>query len=104
MQSIVDQNMQDLRALLKELDTDPNMMEDFGEGFYTWSSNKPTPQMIMAAGQLQSFILWDNFSHRFLADAWKTQQQEYYKNKQLCKLGEKWAREVLRWILKNARQ
>jgi len=34
-QSIVDQNTQDLRALLKELDTDPNTMEDLREGFYT---------------------------------------------------------------------
>jgi len=64
-QSIVDQNTKDLRSLLKELDMDPNTMEDLGEGFYTWSFNKPIPQMLTAAGQLQSFILWDNFSHGF---------------------------------------
>ncbi len=58
----------------------------------------------MEAGWLQSFISWGNFSHRFLADSWKTQQQEYYENKQLCRSGDKWAREVLQWVLKNARQ
>jgi len=57
--------------------------------------------MLTDASWLQSFILWDNFSHGFLANSWKTQQQAYYKNKQLCRSGDKWAREVLRWVLKN---
>jgi len=63
------------------------------------------PQMLTDdAGHLQSFILWDNFSHGFLAVSWQTQQQNYYENKQLwCSAG-KWVREILKWALKSARQ
>jgi len=102
-QLIVDQNTEELRTLLKDLDMDPNTMEDLSKGFHTWSSNQLGPQMLTDAGCLQSFISWDNFSHGFLTVSWQTQQQAYYENKQLWRSGEKWAREVLKWVLKSMR-
>jgi len=63
-----------------------------------------TPPMLTNAGQLQSFISWDNFSHGFMAISWQTQQQQYYDNRQLQRSSTKWASEVLKWILKHARQ
>jgi len=77
--------------LLKDLDMDLNTMEDLSEGFHMWSSNQLPLQMLTDTSHLQSFILWDNFSHGFLAVNWQTQQQNYYKNKQLCHSGVKWA-------------
>jgi len=79
-QAIGNWNTKELPALLKYLDMDPNTMEDLSGGFYMWSSNQPLPQMLTDVGQLQSFILWDNFSHGFLAVSWQTQQPNYYEN------------------------
>jgi len=86
------------------LETKTNMMEDISKGFHVWSSNQPLPQMLTDAGQLQSFILWDNFSHRFLAVSWQMQQQNYYNNQQLRCSSTKWASEVLKWVLKSAQK
>jgi len=40
-QAIVDQNTQELQDLLKNLDMEPNTMEDLSKGFYAWSANQP---------------------------------------------------------------
>jgi len=97
-------NTKELRAILKDLETDPDMMEDLSKGFHVWSSDQPIPPMPTTAGRLQSFILWDSFSHGFIAISWQTQQQKYYNNQQLQWSSTKWASEVLKWILKHARQ
>jgi len=57
--------------LLKDLDMDLNTMEDLSEGFHMWSSNQLPLQMLTDTSHLQSFILWDNFSHGFLAVNWQ---------------------------------
>jgi len=40
-QVIGERNTKEYRALLKDLETEPNMMEDLSEGFHMWSSNQP---------------------------------------------------------------
>jgi len=82
-QTISDNCIKDLRLILKDLDTEPETMEDLSKGFNSWHLNQPIPLMHTATGQLQSFISWDNFSHGFLAVNWQTQQQTYYDNWQL---------------------
>jgi len=45
-QAIGNQNILELRALLKELEMDPAIMEDLSEGVNTWRQNKQPPQML----------------------------------------------------------
>jgi len=72
---IGNRNTKELRAILKDLETKPNMMGDLSQGFHMWSSNQSIPPMLTDVGRLQSFISWENFSHGFLAVSWQTQQQ-----------------------------
>jgi len=59
-QEIGDRNTKELRAILKNLETDQDTMEDLSAGFSTWSSDKPLPQMLTDVSWLQSSISWDN--------------------------------------------
>jgi len=77
------QNTKELCDLFKNLDMEPNTLEDLSKRFYVWSSNQLPHPMLTNAAHLQAFILWDNFSHGFLAINWQSQQQNYYENKQL---------------------
>jgi len=103
-QAISNRYLHDLRTLLKDLDTEPNMIKDLSKGFNAWHLNPPTPPMLTNARWLQSFISWDNFSHSFLAISWQTQQQTYYNNQQLWRSGTKWMVKLLKWVLKHAWQ
>ena len=97
-------NTKELWAILKDLETEPDTIEDLSAGFHMWSLDQPPPPMLTNVGQLHSFILWDSFSHRFVAISWQNQQQQYYDNHQLQQSSMKWATEVLKWILKHAWQ
>jgi len=101
-QTISDSCIKDLRSIVKDLDMEPETMEDLSKGFNSWHLNHPTPPMRMATGQLQSFISWENFSHGFLATNWQSQQQLYYNSWQLWRSSIKWIAEVLQWVLQHA--
>jgi len=51
---------------LNNLDTDPNVIK-----VHAWQLNQPSPTLLTDPRQLQSFISWDNFNHRFLVINWK---------------------------------
>jgi len=79
-QAISKWNIKDLSTLLKDLEMDPDTIEDLSKGFNAWQLNQLSPPMLTDAGCLQSFISWDNFSHGFLMINWQIQQNNYYKN------------------------
>jgi len=79
----------------------PETMEDLSKGFNSWCLNQPIPPIQMAAGQLQSFISWEKFSHGILATNWQSQQHLYYDNWQLRRSSTKWIAEVLQWVLQH---
>jgi len=60
---IRDRNIKGLQEILKDLETDLNTIEDLSKGFTRWSYEQPPPPMLTNASHLQTFILWDNFSH-----------------------------------------
>jgi len=97
-------NQCQLRNLLKDLDTEPNIIQDISAGFNAWQCNLPTPPMLTNAGQLQTFISWENFSQSFLAISWQTRQQNYYENQQDRWSSAKWMAKLLKWVLKHVCQ
>jgi len=48
-QDIRDRNTNELRAILKDLETDPDTMEDLSKGFTRWSYDQPPPPMLTNA-------------------------------------------------------
>jgi len=83
VQAISNQNILELRALLKDLEMDPAIREDLSKGVNAWRQNKQPPPMLTEPGHLQSFISWDNFCHGFMAITWEMHQANYYMNQQL---------------------
>jgi len=56
MQTVSNSCIKDLRSILKDLNMEPETMEDLSKGINSWHLNQPIPLMQTAAGQLQSFI------------------------------------------------
>jgi len=93
-----------LREQLLESDTEPGIIEDLSAGLDAWRKQANPPLAITNAGRAQTEITWDNFTHGFISHVWKSQQAEYYNSKGNPASPSRWAADLLRSILKLARQ
>jgi len=103
-QQIWDTAVQQLREILRESDTDPGIMEDLSAGIDAWRRNADIPPAYTPAGQAQSLLTWRNLVHGFMSPVWKTQQADYYNFQNNPSSATKWAADLLRFLLKTARQ
>jgi hypothetical protein len=64
-----------LRTFLQKYDTDPSLEAAILDGITTWLDNKPNTHKY----DPQAAIGWEQFHYGYIAQAWQTQQEEYYK-------------------------
>jgi len=60
--------------------TEPGVYKDISAGLNAWQLQLPSPPITTTPGQLQLFVLWDNFAYGFLVNTWRTTQENYYFN------------------------
>jgi len=64
----------------------------------------PPPATITPAGAAQTALTWDNFVHGIILNEWKQHQANYYKTTNNPSSTTTWASDLLRGVLKMARQ
>ncbi len=69
-----------------------------------WRCNTPPPAAITPAGVAQTALTWDNFVHGIILNEWKLQQAKYYNTTNNPSSTTTWAADLLRAVLKSARQ
>ncbi len=98
-----DADIHNLRLVLKELKTHPDIMEDISSGIHAWRIQANPPSMLTQTGQHQMNLSWNNFMHGFVHWEWRMTQMQYYKQRKINKSAHKWSLTLLQWILKIAR-
>jgi len=103
-QTVWDGSILLIRHNLLEADTNPSLIEDISAGLNTWRHNAPPPAAITPAGAAQTALTWDNFVHGIILNEWKLQQAKYYNTRNNPSSTTTWAADLLRGVLKMARQ
>jgi len=96
--------IRNFRSMLRKLDTHPDIVEDMSSSIHTWHSQLSPPTMLTMAGQQQTILSQNNFTHGFLHCSWWTTQMLYYTTNNSQKSSHKWILTVLQQILKIARR
>jgi len=68
-----------LRLVLKELKTQPDIMEEISSSINVWRLQANPPSMLTQVGQHQMNLSWNNFMHGFVHQSWRMTQTQYYK-------------------------
>jgi len=97
-----DSDICNLRSVLKELKTHPDIMEDISSSINAWIQANP-PSMLTQVGQHQTNLSWNNFMHGFVHRSWRKTQMQYYKQCNINKSSHKWSLTLLQQILKITR-
>ena len=103
-QTVWDASILQIRHNLLETDTDPSLIEDISAGLDAWRRNAAPPAAITPAGTAQTALTWDNFVHGIISKEWKLQQANYYTTRNNPSSTTTWAADLLRALLKSARQ